>query len=710
MLPRRKGKPKISKELKKIEENSDPNTRIHFKFKFNQSQNKVLNRLIRLYFEGKKESISFLSDVEFETLIYLFNDVEEKKDIKKETKAEKIRRETTFKRLKVVSIQLKGKEIVNNFTYDVKLLSYLSTLLVNDEVKDVGSIEENKKYSYGVLFFILQLKPSLLLLNGKDYSNPSSSELLKISPLLIAFVDKVYNKYLNAIGGVYITSDILKYAMLMTISPHLKYLPENISLNKLQNDVLNILDFKNDQTIDVSAGTGSGKTVAMLFVIIKMLKYIYETQSTNMVIFTTSNHTSIIPIFELFNNVIPFAIVEKQPNGRFNLKGNNLYVDGYNSETKIGGPFVTYCSSDILTGYLHNLNDNTSNVKYYLVADEAGDSMPIDFVKHPNCTHLIKFGISGFNGPTAISQQNTQPFISLYNDDSKRLLPIPNTIVAFESLKRNSDAYRTMDPAIISPLLSRSKVQPSPVLTEMLKSLTENPLLYVNGLFIKRLYDEFLGHFQSKIPPELKLNPFQRDESDIILHVSSNPLAELNGYRDLFSNEFKNTEYKSYDHMSSSYLNDKAQKKAELESKLDKLKSKTKQDELIQEFQSKDETIIFKGKSISEIAHLLDIFDGNEFLLYLYLHKIGVFYEDMPKSYFDYVYSKLEYGEIKHLYVIPEYTSGYNFKGLTLIVNTANLTENQVFQCIGRIGRIGLSTSGKVLDMNGSIIRVLLGI
>jgi hypothetical protein len=100
----------------------------------------------------------------------------------------------------------------------------------------------------------------------------------------------------------------------------------------------------------------------------------------------------------------------------------------------------------------------------------------------------------------------------------------------------------------------------------------------------------------------------------------------------LFSDEFTNTEFKSYVHMSTLYSNDKDRKNDELESKLNKLKSKTKQDELIKEFQSKDEIKNFKGIPISEIVHLLNVFDGNEFLLYLYLHKIAVFYEEMPKT------------------------------------------------------------------------------
>jgi ribosomal protein L6P/L9E len=64
----------------------------------------------------------------------------------------------------------------------------------------------------------------------------------------------------------------------------------------------------------------------------------------------------------------------------------------------------------------------------------------------------------------------------------------------------------------------------------------------------------------------------------------------------------------------------------------------------------------------------------------------------------------------KAIFIPEDVSVTFNEANKEIIVNTANLTENQVFQCIGRIGRIGLSTSGKVLDMNGSIIRVLLGI
>jgi len=702
MPPKQRNKPRTSKELKNIEKREDPNTRFKIGFTINPPSNNTLKSLISVFFESKIKDPIILSNEEFGTLFNLVNETSDMcKDSKEKTGAEKIRFENIKRRLTDNADLIKKRNIVNTFTYDVKVFSYLLTLLEDGGVKKVGSPEETKKYSYGVLFFLLQLKTVLPLIRGKNYSY--TSQIINVSTLLIEFVDKIYNIYLTSIGGVYATSDILKYAMLINVSPHLKYLPENISLNKLQRNVLETLDLKsNEQDIAVSAGTGSGKTVAMLFVLLEMLNYILRTQSTNKIVFTTSSNTSILPLLELFDGVIPFAIVEKQPNGCFTLKGNSLYVGGYNTTTKVGKPFVIYCPSSILYEYL-----GTLDVKYYLVADEAGESIP-EFRKPFDCTHLIRFGIGSFEGSLVISQQNTQPFIALFDADGKRILPVPSSTLTYEELKQCEHAYRGMDPGIIQPLIIRARIQPSVKLAGMLSSLTENPLLYVDGNFAKNLYKEFLEHFRTVAPPELKLNPFRNDETKVMLHVSNDPLRELKEQEISFSTEFNGTEYKSYEHIQRIFRNDKIQREEEIENALANVKSNAKRDELIQAFQSKYVSKSFKRTPFSEISYLLDVFDGIEFLLYLYLKNIAVFYEGMPISYFDYIYSKLESGTIKRLYVTPQYTSGYNYRDLSLIVNTVHLSKNQVLQCIGRIGRTGLSTSGEIVDREGSIIRTLL--
>ena len=79
----------------------------------------------------------------------------------------------------------------------MKVFSYLLTLLEDGGVKKVGSPEETKKYSYGVLFFLLQLKTALPLIRGKNYSYPS--QIINVSTLLIEVVDKIYNIYLRRI-------------------------------------------------------------------------------------------------------------------------------------------------------------------------------------------------------------------------------------------------------------------------------------------------------------------------------------------------------------------------------------------------------------------------------------------------------------------------------------------------------------------------------